>query len=287
MRVLLAVCFLALTAALSQAAEFRAEFVLAGDEVLSNPHDIDLTPDGKYLLVSDLGNDRVAVLDAESLKLVDSIGDKDKDVLAAPHDVHVGPDGKLYVADTGNDRIVVYSLDGSKGTKSGEIKGKIYAPEGVFAAEDGRVYATGAGSGNIVIFENGKAVAEANGLSSPHDVTTDWKGSYWVADSGKDRMILMTADLKISKVLEGDAYKLKGPRYLDVTDDGFLIVADKNTHSFKIIGPDGVLAAVIGTGESGKGPDVFTTPEGVKQRGNDLWLSDSGNNRVVRYRIVR
>lgn len=285
MRTFIAFILFALTASLSQAADFRAEFVRAGEEVLSNPHDIDLTPDGKYLLVSDLGNNRIAVLDAETLKLVGSIGDKDD--LAAPHDVHVGPDGKAYVADTGNDRIIIYSLDGPSGTKSGELKGGMYAPEGVFAAENGQVFVTGAGSGNIVIYDKGKVVAEAEGLSAPHDVTTDRKGSFWVADSGNDRMLLMTSELKITRVLEGDAYKFSGPRYQDVTDDGHLIVADKNTHSVKVIGPDGGYVAVIGTGKRGKGPGVFTTPEGVKLQGNDLWLSDSGNNRVVRYRIVR
>lgn len=285
MRCLLGLIIAALFALGTPAHAFKAEFVAASEEVLSNPHDIDLSPDGKYVYVADLGNDRIAVLDAETLKLIGSIGEKDG--LAAPHDAHVGPDGKLYVADTGNDRIVVYTLDGASGTKVGEIKGRIYAPEGVFAHSGGRVFATGAGSGNIVIYENGKVVAEAGGLSAPHDVISDRKGSFWVADAGNDRMVLMSNDLKVVKVLKGDAYKFDGPRYQDLTDDGLLIVADKNTHSVKVIGSDGGYRAVIGTGKRGKGPGVFTTPEGVVVRGDDLWLSDSGNNRVVRYRIMR
>lgn len=269
----------------AEANKFQVEFVGASEETLSNPHDIDLTPDGKYLLVSDLGNDRVAVLDADTLKPVASIGEQDG--LAAPHDVHVGPDGRLYVADTGNDRIVIYMLEGASGTKAGELKGSIYGPEGVFAHSDGRVYATGAGSGNIVIYEDGKVVAEAGGMSHPHDVISDRKGSFWIADAGNDRMLLMSADLKIEKILEGDAYKFDGPRYQDMTEDGLLIIADKYTHSVKVIDGEDRMIAVLGTGKRGKGANLFATPEGVKLRGNDLWLSDSGNNRIVRYRILR
>jgi len=46
------------------------------------------------------------------------------------------------------------------------------------------------------------------------------------------------------------------------------------------------LLKIIGA-ERGKGPGLFTTPEGVEVRGDILWLSDSGNDRIVKYRMVR
>ena len=69
--------------------------------------------------------------------------------------------------------------------------------------------------------------------------------------------------------------------------EGTLIVADKNTHSVKIIGPDGALLHVNGTGRAGKGPGRFATPEGAELRGDTLWNFDSGNDRIVKYRITR
>ncbi|MDA7947672.1 MAG: NHL repeat-containing protein [Hyphomicrobiaceae bacterium] len=269
----------------ASAAEFNTRFVAASEPELSNPHDVDLSPTGKHLYVSDLGHNRVAVLDARSLKLLGAIGEKDD--LSAPHDVHIGPDGRLYVADTGNDRVVIYEIDGVNGKKVGELAGGFYAPEGVFAQSENRVYVTGAGSGNIVVFENNEIAGEAKGLRAPHDVIADRAGSFWVADSANDRMVLMSRDLKTKKVLEGEPYKFKGPRYQDMTDDGLLVVADKNTHSIKVISPDGELITVIGDGKRGKGPGKFTTPEGVVIRGDDIWFADSGNNRIVRYRRVR
>ncbi|MEM8743874.1 MAG: NHL repeat-containing protein [Pseudomonadota bacterium] len=267
------------------ATEFKTRFVSAGEADLSNPHDMDLSTTGKHLYVSDLGNNRVAVLDARSLTVLGAIGEEDG--LSAPHDVHIGPDGRLYVADTGNDRIVIYEISGEKGKRVGELAGGFYAPEGVFAQSESRVYVTGAGSGNIVVFENNKIAVEAKGLRAPHDVISDRNGSFWVADSANDRMLLMSKDLKTEKVLEGEPYKFKGPRYQDMTNDGLLVVADKYTHSIKVISPDGEVIAVIGDGERGKGPDKFTTPEGVVIRGDDIWFADSGNNRIVRYRRVR
>ena len=223
-------CLLAaLLIAVTSAQAFEAEFVAASDPVLSNPHDIELSSDGKLLYVSDLGNDRVAVLDSDTLKLVGSFGEADD--LAAPHDVDLGPGGKLYVADTGNDRIVVYEIDGAGGKRVGELTGSIAAPEGVLAHTDGRVYATGAGSGNIVAFADGKVVHEEGGLWHPHDVIATAQGQLWVADSSNDRMIQMSPKLERLKVLEGDAYNFSGPRYQDMTADGNLVVADKNSHT--------------------------------------------------------
>jgi hypothetical protein len=37
---------------------------------LSNPHDLKLSPDGRYLMVSDVGNNRIAILDPDSLALL-------------------------------------------------------------------------------------------------------------------------------------------------------------------------------------------------------------------------
>ncbi len=65
-----------------------------------------------------------------------------------------------------------------------------------------------------------------------------------------------------------------------------LIAADKNNHVIKFIGADRELRFVLGeVGEPGRGIGRFRTPEGVEVRGEDLWLSDSGNDRVVRYRL--
>ena len=72
---------------------------------------------------------------------------------------------------------------------------------------------------------------------------------------------------------------------MDILADGTLIVGDKNRHQVKVISGAGKLLQVIGSGNGGKGPNEFRTPEGVEISEDTVWFSDSGNDRVVRYRL--
>ncbi len=285
MKAVIAAFLLLLTAMPAGAAEaFKITFVTASTADLGNPHDIKLSPGGNHLFVSDVDNDRVVILDAETLAPLGHFGADHQD---GTHDVDFDADGRLYVADTHNGRVTIYAMNGLKGTLVGELSERLRGPEGVLVHPNGRIYVAGAWSGNLVVFEGGKVVGELTGLSSPHDVELAPGGDIWLADAGNDRMLLLTPDLRIKTELKGPRYGFRGPRYQDVMPDGTLIVADKNTHSVKIIAPDGTLTQVIGTGRAGKGPGKFTTPEGVELRGETLWISDSGNDRIVMYRIQR
>ena len=62
----------------------------------------------------------------------------DDEALSSPSDVHVTDEGKIYVADTGNARIVVGDLEGNLLQTMGE--GTLVSPRGVFVTENGHVY---------------------------------------------------------------------------------------------------------------------------------------------------
>ncbi|MDJ0943699.1 MAG: NHL repeat-containing protein [Kiloniellales bacterium] len=301
------------------AAAFEAAFLSASTVELDNPHDVKLSPDGKRLFVSDVGNDRVVVLDAESLELLGHFGADHQD---GTHDVDFDAEGRLYVADTHNHRVTVYELEGTEGKLVGEIAGGLRKPEGVLVGRDGRVYVTGAGTGNLVVYRDGAVEKETSGLSAPHDLEFAPDGDLWIADAANDRMVRMSPDLETKTVLEGAPYDFSGPRYLDVAPDGTLVVADKYSHSVKVIAEDGRLLGVIGDGRattgpgaggalvgaarqgdsarneegtlvglfgdgaSGKGVNWFRTPEGVELSGDTAWIADSGNDRIVKYRIT-
>ncbi len=262
---------------------FEATFLAASDVDLDNPHDVKLSPDGTRLFVSDVGNDRVVVLDAESLALLGHFGAEEQD---GTHDVDFDAEGRLYVADTHNHRIAIYELEGADGKLIGELAGGVRKPEGVLVGRDGRVYVTGAGTGNLVVYRRGTVERETGGLSAPHDLEFAPNGDLWVADAANDRMVRMSPDLEAKTVLKGATYDFSGPRYLDVAADGTLVVADKYSHSVKVIAEDGTLLGVIGDGDSGEGPQKFRTPEGVELRGDIAWIADSGNDRIVKYRII-
>lgn len=263
-------------------AETSAKLIGASTVSLSNPHDLKLSPDGKSLFVSDVGNNRVAILDPETLELKGEFG---ADHQSGTHDVDFDSDGRVYVADTHNNRVTIYEMDKLKAKLVGELSAGVRGPEGVLVHPNGRIYVAGAWSGNLVAYEAGKVVKELKGLSSPHDVELTPEGDIWLADAGNDRMLLLSPDLEIKRELKGKPYNFNGVRYQDIRKDGTLIAADKNSHQVKIIAPDGRLVLVMGTGKPGKGENLFRTPEGVELRGDIVWISDSGNNRIVKYEL--
>ena len=138
---------------------FEANFVLASTADLGNPHDIKLSLDGRHLYVSDVDNDRIAILDSQSLAYLGSFGD---DIQDGTHDVDINQDGLLYVADTHNHRVLVYEMHGLRGQKVGELSERVRKPEGALVHPNGRIYVTGAGSDNIVVYEGTRVIAEAH-----------------------------------------------------------------------------------------------------------------------------
>jgi len=262
--------------------EIKLEFLAESSTNLDNPHDLKLSPDGKYLLVSDVGNNRVVLLDPDSLKKVAEFG---ADHQAGTHDVDFDAAGRAYVADTHNNRVTIYEMSGTKATLVDEISKGIRGPEGVLNHPNGTVYIAGAWSNNVVAYRDGKKVFEFNDTSSPHDLELNKDGDIWLADAGNSRMLLLTPELKVKEMLTRKRYDFNGVRYMDLSENGMIIAADKNNHVVKFIAPDRTLVHVLGNGESGRDKYQLTTPEGVEIRGSTLWISDSGNDRVIKYKF--
>jgi DNA-binding beta-propeller fold protein YncE len=273
-----------LLAASTSLAEWRFEFLGSSDTSLSNPHDVKLSRDGEVLFVSDVGGGRVAGLDADNLEFVDAFG---AGVLSGPHDVELDESGRMYVADTHNSRAAIFAMQGTRGKLLGSLRERLSGPEGVLVHPNGMIYVAGAWSNNVVAFRDGEVAYELRGLSSPHDLEVAPDGRIWLADAGNDRILLMNESLEVISELSGPPFHFDGVRYLDVMPDGTLVAADKYSHTVKIIDPGGRLLATLGAGRPGMGEGLFRTPEGVESAGDILWLSDSGNDRIVKYRIVR
>ena len=268
---------------LSLADNIIFKLVAVSEENFAQPHDIVLSPGGKFLYVADNGNDRIAILDAFTLKLRAFLGEGE---VAEPHDVVFDADNRLLVADTGNSRIAIYEINNDRsGQLVAELRDHIRRPEGVAVHPDGRVLATGAASNNLVVYLGGKVVAERGGFSAPHDVEFDRAGAIWVADASNDRMVQLNEKLEVTRILEGPNYGFNGPRYMDFDDANRMYVADKYSNAVKVIAANGNMLKVLGQTKNGKGTGVFNRPEGVEIRGSDIWFADTYNDRIVRYRF--
>ncbi|OXS58081.1 hypothetical protein B1A99_15765 [Cohnella sp. CIP 111063] len=74
--------------------------------------------------------------------------------LSSPGDIYIADDDHVYIADTGNNRIVELNEKGEYVRSIGheEGPGKLTQPEGVFVAEDGTIYAANTGGQSIVLY---------------------------------------------------------------------------------------------------------------------------------------
>ncbi len=259
-----------------------AEFV----DDLSQPHDGALSPDGKLLYVTDMGNSRMRVFDAMTLEPVGTFGAGE---LSAPHDAVFDRAGRLLVADTGNDRIAIYSVRGAKATLVGELKG-LDGPEGVAVAPDGRVIITNTSGGSVRVFRDGSEVravgrfGSGNGeFARPHGVEAAADGTVYVVDSGNHRVQVFDKDMN-HKTTFGAALKLNEPKYLYVDGDRIWL-ADEDNHRILLLDRNGKALGVLGAGRRGRGPDAFYKPEAVIARAPYVWVIDTYNDRIVLLRV--
>lgn len=262
-----------------------AAFDKAGPAELNDPHDVAIGPDGR-LYVADKFGSRIAVLDPDTLELVEVILEGR---LPGVHDISFGPGGMAAVAVTGLGAVMVF--DKLEGAEPQPIA-VLAAPrtEGALLHTNGTVYAMASGAGTLIAYRDGEAVAMVGGHYGAHDVAEDRDGNIWLADNFNRRLVKYAPDLTLLQTLDHQKYAFLGPRYLDTDAFGRLVVADQDGHRILMIDPDGpeggTLIGVLGTGIPGKGPNVFDDPEGVAIDGSHYYIADSDNNRIVRYTIV-
>lgn len=253
---------------------------------LSQPHDAAFSPDGQLIYVTDMRNSRMRVLEAMTLKLVGTFGERE---LSNPHDAEFDAAGRLLVADTGNDRIAIYEVNGAQAKLVSALTG-LSGPEGVAVARDGRVIVTNTRAGTLSVFRDGKLERSVGGrgsrdgeFASPHDVEAAADGSFYVVDSGNDRVQVFDAELR-HRATFGATLKLSGPKYL-AFDGERIWLADEHNHRIVLLDRAHRPLGVLGTGKRGRSAGEFHKPEAVLARAPHVWVIDTYNDRIVLLRI--
>lgn len=169
--------------------------------------------------------------------------------LQAPGYVCFASDGRLWVADTGNDRVIAFSHtpQGVLGTKLLDSAG-LEKPVGLAAGKDGRLFVVDSGHGRIVPYDPAGVAQPA--LGSPGG---------------------------------GDG-QLREPRgiAIDSRAEPVLYVADRLNNRVQGLKPDGSFVVSFTTA----GGTAFKLPEdvAVDAKGN-LFVADTGNARIVQIHL--
>ena len=173
--------------------------------------------------------------------------------LSAPASVVMLENGAIYVADTGNDRILVFHPNGTLRFQfggSGTGDGQLSAPAGMHVGSDGAIYVADTGNDRIQVFHpNGTFDFEFGGSG-----TGDGQ---------------LSAPAGVYRVTYGLPY------------DDAILVADTGNDRIQVFWPNGTFTAKLVDSDTGAGN--FSGPKSItatRHLGSRIYVADTGNDRI-------
>ncbi|MFO7698712.1 MAG: hypothetical protein R6X16_16370, partial [Anaerolineae bacterium] len=224
----------------------------------------------------------------------------DQGQLRSPKGIAVGTAGNLYVADSQNHRIQVFTPDGSFlrewGTQ-GAGPGQLQEPWGVAVANDGTVYVADTWNHRVQVFaasgaylrewgifgETGDNVTLDGAFYGPRGVALDSAGNLYVSDTGNKRVLKYSAQGELLAAVGGSGEgpgQFQEPVGLAVGDDGTVYVAD--TWNKRIQAFDADLSYVREWPVKGwNSVSVTNKPYLAVDASGTVWATDPESHRVL------
>lgn len=153
--------------------------------------------------------------------------------LKAAHHLVVDSAGNLYIADTGNNRIVEVSPSGS-GFVIATGSYSLNAPQGVAVDALGDIFIADTGNNRILeVTSSGTSLFSTTvasvALSSPMALATDIYNDLYIVDQGNNRVVEITAAPALQGSVIGTYQSLAAPVDVTVSNDGVIYIADGST----------------------------------------------------------
>lgn len=186
--------------------------------------------------------------------------------LSYPEGVAVDGSGTVYVADTGDSRVVKVAPNG---TQSIVPATGLVDPIGVAVDGAGNVYIADSYNNRVVEVTSAgvQSTVPATGLSFPESLAVDGAGNIYIADTNNNRVVKMTPSGTQSTV---PATGLSGPQGVAVDGSGNVYIADTFNNQVVKVTSAGVQSIVPATG--------LSYPQGVAVDSNDnVYIVASGD----------
>ena len=214
-------------------------------------------------------------------------------LLKNPRGLAVDSQGHFWVADTGNDRLQKFSLEGTLLQvigKSGSGEGEFNAPSGVAITAKGNICVADTGNNRVQVFSPkgvflgafGKAGKQSGQFSEIIDLAVDAQDNIYLVDRGNDRIV--KTDSSGGRIWEiGKTGKQEGefrkPENIVVSPDGEVFVLDAGNARVQVFDNNGTFLRAFGS--VGSGPGQFSEARGLALEGGlRLYVGDAGNKRV-------
>ncbi len=200
--------------------------------------------------------------------------------------------GHVYVADSGNNRIERFNLEGGEATawgSHGSAPGEFSYPRAL-AANESEVIVSDDDNHRLEKFspegafeaETGSAGDGPGQFGFPYGVALDAAGNVYVADDSNDRIDKLTPQLAFAGAWGGAGSKpgqLEFPRALASDPAGDTYVADTANDRIEVFNPAGDYLRSIGA--PGRGPGQLTAPVGLATDPTGrLLVSDTVDDRI-------
>ncbi|KPA18527.1 hypothetical protein MHK_001255, partial [Candidatus Magnetomorum sp. HK-1] len=210
--------------------------------------------------------------------------------------VAVDSAGKIYVADSSNNRVQVFTSSGSYDYSfgsAGTAVGEFNNPYDVAVDSTGKIFVSDRNNHRIQVFSNagsydysigtGTSGNTAGEFNSPNGIAIDSSDNLYVADASNHRIQVFSNSgaYEYSIGTPGSSTgQFNSPVGVEVDPSGKIYVADFNNDRVQIFTSSGVYDYSIGTG-SGSGTGEFDAPYDIAVSDNGrIYVADRGNNRI-------
>ncbi|MFZ0957189.1 MAG: Ig-like domain repeat protein [Candidatus Sulfotelmatobacter sp.] len=195
-----------------------------------------------------------------------------------PQGVAVDASGNVYIADTGNNRVLIETRVGNTYTQTTVVGSGISSPSAVAVDESGNVYIADTGNNRVLIETLSEGTytqtTVGTGLSGPQGVAVDESGNVYISDTGNDRVLIETlSDGTYTQTMV--VCEVASPNGVAVDASGDVYIADGN---------DEVLLETL-AGETYTPTTVasgLSTPQGVAVDAiGDVYIANCCSNQVL------